>query len=323
MPSPSITVVVPSHDRPLRLRWLLNALELQTLPRAKWRVVVVHDDPGDETESLLATHPLTREGVLTHRRLEPGTGSPSVQRNTGWQAADSEVIAFIDDDCRPAPDWLKELHHVASSEPGAVVQGKTLPDPLEEALLRAPHHRTLEIDPPGPFGQTCNILYPSEVLTALGGFDERYPAPAGEDTDLFLRARAAGVPLVGATRAVVFHAVEAFSIFGMLRLNWKWQHLAYAARSHPEVREMLTLGMFWRPAHLQLLVAALALGVARRHPLAMLAVFPYFRFLMGRHGTRPRGRVRSVVEAPVHVVVDLGEVAACVRGSIRYRTFFL
>ena len=30
---PEIAVVVPSHDRPVRLRWLLNALEEQTLPR--------------------------------------------------------------------------------------------------------------------------------------------------------------------------------------------------------------------------------------------------------------------------------------------------
>jgi len=30
---PVISVVVPSHDRPLRLLWLLNALASQTLPR--------------------------------------------------------------------------------------------------------------------------------------------------------------------------------------------------------------------------------------------------------------------------------------------------
>ena len=36
-PTPEIAVVVPSHDRPLRLRWLLNALEEQTLDRSRWR----------------------------------------------------------------------------------------------------------------------------------------------------------------------------------------------------------------------------------------------------------------------------------------------
>ena len=38
----SASVVVPSHGRPLRLRWLLNALEEQTYAEP-WEVVVVHD----------------------------------------------------------------------------------------------------------------------------------------------------------------------------------------------------------------------------------------------------------------------------------------
>ena len=35
-----VSVVVPSHERPLRLRWLLNALEEQTLPE-RWELLVV------------------------------------------------------------------------------------------------------------------------------------------------------------------------------------------------------------------------------------------------------------------------------------------
>ena len=40
---PDLTVAVASHERPLRLRWLLNALEEQTLERARFEVVVCHD----------------------------------------------------------------------------------------------------------------------------------------------------------------------------------------------------------------------------------------------------------------------------------------
>ena len=43
--SPEISVVVASHDRPLRLRWLLNALEEQTLERDRWEIVVITRDP--------------------------------------------------------------------------------------------------------------------------------------------------------------------------------------------------------------------------------------------------------------------------------------
>ena len=70
-PRPEISVVVASHDRPVRLRWLLNALEEQTLDPARWEVVVGHDSAGPETAELLATHPLARSGRLRHVALPP------------------------------------------------------------------------------------------------------------------------------------------------------------------------------------------------------------------------------------------------------------
>src|SRR6476619_3211140 len=83
-PDMEVSVVVPSHERPLRLRWLLNALEEQTLARSRWELVVVHDSRGEETEDLVRTHPLAAAGVLRHLRLPPGTGTPARQRNMGW-----------------------------------------------------------------------------------------------------------------------------------------------------------------------------------------------------------------------------------------------
>src|SRR3954466_4492844 len=89
-----ISVVVPSHERPLRLRWLLNALEEQTLETGRWELVVVHDSRGDETARLLEEHPLARAGSLRSRRLEPGTGSPARQRNIGWGGGQPPRLAL-------------------------------------------------------------------------------------------------------------------------------------------------------------------------------------------------------------------------------------
>ena len=46
MSPPDVSVVVPSHARRLRLRWLLNALEEQTLAPERFEVIVVHDYTG-------------------------------------------------------------------------------------------------------------------------------------------------------------------------------------------------------------------------------------------------------------------------------------
>jgi GT2 family glycosyltransferase len=314
---PEVSVVVPSHERPMRLRWLLNALEEQTLARGRWELIVVHDSVGEETEELLREHGLAADGTLRHFTLTPGTGLPSVQRNTGWRAAAAPLVAFTDDDCRPAPEWLEQLLAAARENPGAIVQGAVKPDPFEEEILRAPYARTLEVDPPGPFAQTANILYPRDLLDRLGGFEESLPAAAGEDTDLALRARAAGAPYVGARDALVYHAIESSSLIGAVKRGLRWQHLAYVLKHHPEVRAGLELGIFWRRSHALFVLGLLG---GRRLPAAWI---PYLLHLLRRHGLRPRGVLRATIELPGRVAIDVAEIATLIRGSIRYRTLFL
>jgi GT2 family glycosyltransferase len=316
MSVPEVSVVVPSHARPARLAALLDALAAQTLPAERWEVVVVHDDAGD----VVSGHPLP---ALREVRIPAHERGPARQRNRGWRMARAPLIAFTDDDCRPEPAWLEELLAAAGAHPGAIVQGATAPDPLELAAFASPHARSISVDPPGHFAQTCNILYPRALLEAVGGFDERFPAPAGEDTDLALRARAAGAPYVGAPAARVFHAVEPYSLRSAIRLAFKWRHLAYVVRRHPEVRRWFALGIFWREAHLQLCLALAGAALARRHPAAAALCLPYLRDRLGRRGRGPRARLRAARELPERAAVDLAEIAAMAWGSARYRTFVL
>lgn len=316
-------MVVPSHDRPLRLRWLLNALEEQTLAADRFEVVVVHDSSGPATAELLAGHPLTRAGRLRYDERVPGSAMAGEKRNMGWRMARAPLIAFTDDDCRPDPRWLEELLAAAAREPGAIVQGRTRPDPFEIELLRAPHARTIDVDPPGPYAQTANILYPRDVLERADGFSE-LRLNSGEDTDLALRARSAGAQFAGAGDAVVFHAVEALTLRQALRVTRKWDDLAYVVKRHPQMRERLSLGIFWRPAHGKLLLAAagLGLGAARRRPAAALLALPYLaERLPVRRGKRRLAR--SVVELPGRVAIDAAEIRTCARGAVRHRTPFL
>ena len=323
-PSPRVSVVVPSHERPQRLATLLDALAAQTLPADQWEAVVVHDCAGEEAAELMRAHPLTREGRLRTFRLTPGTGSPSVQRNRGWHEAKAPLIAFTDDDCRPEPEWLESILSVAEAHPGAVVQGSVRPNPEEAHLLkRNPYVRTLEVNPPNDFAQTANILYPRESLEAVGGFDEGMPAAAGEDTELALRVRQAGADYVGAPDAVVNHAVEVFTLREFVRVNSKWQHLAYLARRHPHLRERIPLRIFFRESHMHLLLAAAGVAGSRKHPAALVLTAPYLKYALTARGRHAGGRLHAAIELPGRVIVDAAEVAAMIRGSVRYRTFIL
>jgi hypothetical protein len=317
----ALSVVVASHGRDLRLRWLLNALEEQTLPRGGWEVVVVHDYDSATAERVIDHHALTEAGLLRHIAIAPGSGSPARQRNMGWRAARGELIAFTDDDCRPEPDWLERLVAVARREPGAVVQGTTRPDPLEYHVGAAAHVRSLLVDPVGPYAQCSNILYPRSLLEGLDGFDER--AIAGEDVDLSLRARAAGRAIVGAADAVVNHAVEAHTLPGIMRQNVKWQYLAYVVKRHPEFRREMALGIFWDEEHLWSAAALLGLVGARLHPVALALVGPYVIRGARRRGPGRRALALALSQLPGQAVRQMAEVVVLAGASIRHRTVVL
>jgi GT2 family glycosyltransferase len=324
VPGLEISVVVPSHARQLRLRWLLNSLEEQTLAPDRFEVIVVHDYSDDDTRNIIERHPLAAAGVLRHIRIEPGTGQPARQRNLGWRDATAPLVAFTDDDCRADPAWLAAHLQAAVEHPGAIVQGVTKNEPYEVETWAAPHVRTLDIPhPPNEFLQTCNIAYPRELLERLGGFDEAFEAPVGEDTDLGLRAIAQGAPVAGAPEAIVYHAVEEYSLPAMIKLGWKWRHVALLAKRHPSVRSEWALGIFWRREHAMLTAALLGALAARRFPPAALAAVPYLREQLLRRGSAKRQIAVRALELPGQVAVDAAEVATMAAGSVRHRTLVL
>lgn len=316
-----VSVVVASHGRPDRLRILLDALARQTLARGLWEAVVVHTYDRALASTLFDGHELTASGLLRQLPADPAGARPSVQRNAGWRAARGRLIAFTDDDCRPASDWLERLTAAATEHPGAIVQGATAADPHDEREFRHTHVRSLHVDPPDPRTQTCNVLYERALLERLDGFDER--AITGEDIELGLRARDAGAPLVGVPGALVHHAVEGMSMREKIRSQSKWQHLAYVVKRQPRLRDGCVMRVWWKREHLGATVALAALAGARRRPWLLAGVLPYVEIERSRHGRGPRQQLRAVWEIPPHLVVELAEVVTFVRGSIRYRTLLL
>jgi GT2 family glycosyltransferase len=318
---PDVSVVVASHERAARLRILLDALAAQTLPRDRWELIVVHTYDADTAATLLERHELAQAGLLRHLVLDPSRARPSIQRNVGWRAARAPRIAFIDDDCRPSETWLERLLARSEARPGAIVQGATRADPHDEHEFRRTHFSALHVDPPNRFMQTCNILYETEVLERIEGFDER--AITGEDIDLGVRAQDAGAALTGAPDALVYHAIVGMSTLEKIRSQRKWQHLAYVVKKHPRLRRDCAMGIWWKPEHLGAVVALLALAGAPRRRWMLAGALPYVQIERRRHGPSTRQQLRAVWEIPPHWVVELAEVGTFVRGSLRYRTVLL
>lgn len=213
---PSITVVVPTRDRPGPLASCLAALARLDYPTDRLEVVVVDD--GSAVPVTIAGPDGPPARVVRHH---VATG-PAGARNRGAAEARGDLVAFTDDDCAPRHDWLRRMAECHDASAGDAVGGLTInaldANAYSEASQRLVsfllgHHNGAGLDgrsapPPGTarFLTTSNLCVPAGRLRELGGFDARFPLAAAEDRDFCDRWRERGWPLTYEPRAVVFHS---------------------------------------------------------------------------------------------------------------------
>jgi len=310
-----VSVVVATRDRPDGVSALLSALGRQTLGRELFEVVVVDDGSLDGAAALGSDARVDR--VLHHERSR----GPATARNAGWRAASARLVAFTDDDCRPEPGWLSAGLAAHRAAPGALVQGRTRPEPEQEHRLDHPRARSIRVDRLGPFFETCNVFYPRDLLERLGGFDETIPTAGSEDTDLALRAFEAGATAVFAPEALVSHAVHEFTVVGAVRFAVRWRTLVRLVKRHPRLRSAFPWhGRVWRETHARLILAIAGLALARRDRAFLIWCAPYLTY---RHGWSVRGLLRSARELPGVAPVDAAELAVLTAASLRHRRMLL
>jgi GT2 family glycosyltransferase len=318
-----VAVVIPSARRETRLAFALDALARQTLPRDRFEVVVVRgDDPGPTVSA--------PDQLPVRFMSMAADAGPAAKRNVGWRATTAPLVAFTDDDCRPTADWLERLVEAAKVESGDfILQGRTDPDPDEVQRL---HGLAVTQAIPALSGwyETCNIAYPRALLERLGGFDEEFAGPdggaypiGGEDTDLGLRAIAAGAQEHFLEEAVVRHAVHSRHLAKALRDTRRWRSVPRVLARHPIQRRALEAGLFGRRAHWAVLLAGLALPL-RRHPvLASAALAPYVRHHLRGYPRTARASARAILDLPPQALVDGAEVVMTAAAAVRHRVAVL
>ena len=202
---PTISVVVPTRDRPDALRRCLQALASQT---ATIEIVVIDD--GSRADLAIAVDAAVKEaGALFARG---GGAGPAAARNAGGSAAAGEVILFTDDDCAPEPSWAQTL--AAACPVGGSAAGATVNDMPSDKVAAASQLLTSELqrsslgaDGTLGFAPTSNLAVSRELFARLP-FDEAYPHAAGEDRAWCAAAKRLGAAPVYEPGAVVRHRQE-------------------------------------------------------------------------------------------------------------------
>jgi glycosyltransferase involved in cell wall biosynthesis len=258
--SPVVICICTCDRAPLLARVLhvLEHIELGEFGPGNVLLVVVDNHPDGRVRAL-CDEVRARLPMPLHLVEEPRRGI-SFARNRAVAEAlalGAGFVAFIDDDDLPRPDWLLQLLRTQRASGAELVFGFwSLPSdlPLPGWLRNTRYFRPPRRDDCNRFGLpawagTYNVLISRHALVALAGPDGLFRAEfahcGGEDSDLFIRAKHAGLSHVSAYDSIVQRAWEThrLTLRGILRRGFQRGgsrvHIARAHLPAEQVRQLV------------------------------------------------------------------------------------
>lgn len=223
---PTVTVAVCTRAREELLEACLSSVLQLSHGRDDINpevMVVDNAPPNDRSLRVVRSHSVVRYVS------EPRPGL-DFARNRALLEAQTDFVAFLDDDVEVDERWLAGLIEALKENPDAVaITGQVLPYELRsQAQIRfesrggfrrefskrrycgavLPGNSLYPVGA-GMFGAGCNMVLQRHAALKLGGFDEALdtgpPLPGGGDLDIFYRVLRAGHPLVYEPQMLVFH----------------------------------------------------------------------------------------------------------------------
>jgi glycosyltransferase involved in cell wall biosynthesis len=236
--APRLSVVVCTHNRPRDLERCLDALAaLEDAPE----VVVVDSASQPPCCDLVMRYESWLPALVYLYEPEPGL---SRARNRGLGCAGGRIVAFVDDDAAPRPDWSRQIVApfdrdssigcVGGACVAAFEEPEMRPRWLSDRLLQFAGITRFGHDPrearssaEWPFG--ANIAFRAEVLQGDRPFPEtlgRHGTTllSGEEYAVVEAVLAAGWRIWLEPRAIVDHTVHA----ERCRSSYYWRRLWWA-----------------------------------------------------------------------------------------------
>jgi len=255
---PSVSVIIPTHNRCASLQRTLDALCLQTYPASLLEVLIVTDRCVDETAAMLSRYAAPfRLNVFILK--DPAQG-PASARNLGATAATGHLLLFIDDDVEPKPSLV--MAHVQAHQEhfGRVVIGPYFPavqgrvDYLRQQMRRWWEDKFHTIQQPGHRFSYCDVLSGNLSLEAamfrhVGGFDPAFPC-AHEDYELGIRLMNADATICFVPEALALHHEHESTNLGRTfqRARLEGRADVLIGHRHPDLRPSLPLAKLQQPS---------------------------------------------------------------------------
>jgi len=212
---PMVSVVIPTYNRPSQLAQCLDSLSRLTCPHSHFEVIVVDDGSPLDLTPVIARF----RDHLDLTFLRQPQGGPGAARNAGAAVARGDILAFLDDDCRPTPDWLLSLTACFSLDverPPLQLPAHLVGGPILNALPHNPFSTASQLlidyfyarfsrTENSSFLSSSSFALPRESFLAVGGFHPLL-SHASEDRNFCDRWLSHGHGITYIPDLIVYHA---------------------------------------------------------------------------------------------------------------------
>jgi GT2 family glycosyltransferase len=215
-----LSVIVGTRNRAYAITACLDSIEISLANAYPLDAeIIVVDNGSQDATSTLVEQWASGSSFPVRLLLEPKAGL-SRAHNRALRAAQGELLAFTDDDCRLSKEYVNDLLRHDAADTELVLRGgrielgdptdlpltiKTTPEPTRwNRRMNSARHQSIAGQING-----CNMTMRRALVEQLGPFDERFGPGAiigsGSDSDYLFRAYLAGLTLEYVPDMTVVH----------------------------------------------------------------------------------------------------------------------
>lgn len=199
----SISIIIPSCNRPNELNRLINSLynSFQYTKKDIETEIIISDD----SNNYLSKNLINKSFPMVTWIKGPQNG-PGANRNNGARIATKEWLLFIDDDCYVNEDFIKSYSSIMQKNLCNVIEGKILcPDKKNSIFARQPDNNQ------GGVLASGNFAIKKSLFVEMNGFDEDFKIM--EDIEFAARLKSMGESFIFCENGIAYHPSQTKSIF--------------------------------------------------------------------------------------------------------------
>jgi len=191
-----VSIIVPVRFRPDLTKVCLDSIIKYT--KIPYELILVQEGENEEITRLLKSY---TDNFVQNKKPKGFAGA----MNTGLALARGDYYCFLNNDTVVTPDWLSPILDVFKKDKRVGLVSPVFTEMFDwQKHSKEPKKDYIYIDGADRLKGVCFVI-PKQVIDKVGKWDERFGIGGGDDNDMCLRVKKAGLELAVARKSYIYH----------------------------------------------------------------------------------------------------------------------